>query len=87
MGKSKFNYEYLPYGVVKVIRQITREEREYRTQNNYLLVAGLIFHHQMSDVSSYYDYKPLAREYWRSVVGSHYSKYINQFGCGRSCTA
>lgn len=78
MGKSKFNYEYLPYDVVKVIRQITREEREYRTQNNYLLVAGLIFHHQMSDDSSYHDYKPLAREYWRSVVGSHYSKYINQ---------
>lgn len=78
MGKSKFNYEYLPYGVVKVIRQVTREEREYRTQNNYLLVAGVIFHHQMSDDSSYYDYKPLAREYWRSVVGSHYFKYVNR---------
>ena len=78
MGKSKFNYEYLPSGVVKVIRQVTRGEREYRTQNNYLLVAGLIFHHQINDDSSFYDYKPLAREYWRSVVGSHYSKYINR---------
>lgn len=78
MSKSKFNYEYLPSGVVKVLRQITGEVREYRTQNNYLLVAGLVFHHQMNDDSSYYDYKPLAREYWRTVVGSHYSKYVNR---------
>ena len=72
MGKSKFNYEYLPYGVVKVIRQITREEREYRTQNNYLLVAGLIFHHQMSDDSSYYDYqKSGSMNHSALPVGSH----------------
>ena len=32
----------------------------------------------MSDDASYLHYSPLSREYWRTVVGSHYSKYVDR---------
>ena len=78
MSKSRFNYEYLQRKVADVIKKITESDREYRTKNNYLTVVGLVYFHQMSDEASCYDYSPLAREYWRTVVGSNYSKYIDR---------
>ena len=78
MGKSKFNYEFLPSGVANIIKKMTKGERDYRTQNNYLLIVGLIFHHQMSDDASYFEFKPLSAEYWCTVVGSHYSPYMSR---------
>jgi hypothetical protein len=78
MNKSGFNYEILPKGVIDVIKAITKSDREYRTLNNYLLIVGLIYLHQMSDDASYYLYSPLSREYWRTVIGSHYSKYVDR---------
>ena len=78
MSKSRFNFEYLPRKVADVIKKITESDREYRTKNNYLTVVGLVYFHQMSDEASCYDYSPLAREYWRTVVGSNYSKYIDR---------
>jgi len=78
MGNLRFNYEYLPKVIVDVINKITDSEREYRTTNNYLLVISLVYLHQMSDDASYYQYSPLSREYWRTVVGSHYSKYVDR---------
>ncbi len=76
MGKPKFNYEFLPSGVANIINKMTKGERDYRTQNNYLLIVGLIFHHQMSDDASYFEFKPLSAEYWCIVVGSHYSPIL-----------
>lgn len=78
MSKSRFNFEYLPRKVADVIKKITESDREYRTKNNYLTIVGLVYFHQMSDEASCYDYSPLAREYWRTVVGSNYSKYIDR---------
>jgi len=78
MGKSHFNYEYLPKKVVDILNNLIKPEREYRTQNNYLLVVGLVYLHQMTDEASYFHYSPLSREYWRTVIGSHYSKYIDR---------
>lgn len=78
MGKSLFNYEYIPRRIAQVIKKITETERDYRTQNNYLTVVGLVFYHQMSDDASINDYSPLSREYWRKVVGSHYPIYIDR---------
>ena len=78
MSKLKFNYEYLPRKIVGIIKNITDSEREYRTKNNYLTVVGLVYFHQMSDDASCNDYSPLSRKYWRTVVGSHYSKYIDR---------
>ncbi len=78
MNKLKFYCEYLPKGVAKVLRDITESDREYRTHDNYLLIIGLIYLHQMSDDASYLHYSPLSREYWRTVVGSHYSNYLNR---------
>lgn len=77
MGKIKFYSEYLPKKVVTVIRKITANDREFRTHDNYLLVVGLIYKHQMSDDASFLHYSPLSREYWRTTIGSHYSKYID----------
>ena len=77
MGKIKFYSEYLPKRVVNVIRKITANDREFRTHDNYLLVVGLIYKHQMSDDASYLHYSPLSREYWRTTIGSHYSQYID----------
>lgn len=78
MGKSRFNFEFLPKKVANVIKGITDTEREYRTYNNYLSVVGLVYVHQVSDEASCYDYSPLSREYWRTVVGSNYSKYVDR---------
>ncbi len=78
MSKSRFNFEYLPRKVADVIKEITESDREYRTKNNYLTVVGLVYFHQMSDEALCYDYSPLAREYWRTVVGSNYPKYIDR---------
>lgn len=78
MSKLNFYNEYLPRIIAKVLNDITGSEREYRTHDNYLLVVGLVYHHQMSDDASYLHYSPLSREYWRTVVGSHYSKYIER---------
>ena len=78
MSKIKFYSEYLPKRVVNVIRNITANEREFRTHDNYLLVVGLIYKHQMSDDASYLHFSPLSREYWRTTIGSHYSKYIDK---------
>jgi len=77
MGKIKFYSEYLPKRVVNVIRKVTSNDREFRTHDNYLLVVGLIYKHQMSDDASYLHYSPLSREYWRTTIGSHYSQYID----------
>jgi hypothetical protein len=78
MNKLKFYCEYLPRGIAKVLKDITKCDREYRTHDNYLLIVGLIYLHQMSDDASYLHYSPLSREYWRTVLGSHYSKYLNR---------
>jgi hypothetical protein len=78
MGKSRFNYEYLPKHIAEIIKKITESERDYRTQNNYLTVVGLVYYHQMSDDASINDYSPLSREYWRKVVGSHYPTYLDR---------
>ncbi len=78
MSKLKFNYEYLPRKIVKILNDITGNEREYRTHDNYLLIVGLVFLHQMNDDSSYLNYSPFSRVYWRSVVGSHYPKYVDR---------
>jgi len=78
MSKSRFNFEYLPRKVADVIKKITESDREYRTKNNYLTVVGLVYFHQMYDEASCYDYSPLSREYWRTVVGSNYPKYIDR---------
>ena len=78
MGKSRFNYEFLPRKVADVIYKITESDREYRTKNNYLTVVGLVYVHQMSDDASNNNYSPLSREYWRTVVGSNYPKYIDR---------
>ena len=78
MSKSRFNFEYLPRKVADVIKKITESDREYRTKNNYLTIVGLVYFHQMSDEASCYDYSPLAREYWRTVVGSNYPKYVDR---------
>ncbi len=78
MSKLNFNNEYLPRKIAKVLKDITGSEREYRTHDNYLLVVGLVYRHQMSDDASYLHYSPLSREYWRTVVGSHYSKYVDR---------
>ncbi len=78
MSKLNFNHEYLPRKMVKVLNNITINEREYRSQDNYLLVVGLVYLHQMSDDASYLHYSPLSREYWRTVVGSHYPKYVDR---------
>ncbi len=78
MNKLKFYCEYLPKGIAKVLKDITKGDREYRTHDNYLLIIGLIYLHQMSDDASYLHYSPLSREYWRTVVGSHYSNYLNR---------
>lgn len=78
MSKLKFYNEYLPRKIAKVLRDITVNVREYRTHDNYLLVVGLVYRHQMSDDASYLHYSPLSREYWRTVVGSHYSKYVDR---------
>ncbi len=78
MGKLNFHNEYLPRKVAKVLKDVTGKEREYRTHDNYLLVVGLVYLHQMSDDASYLHYSPLSREYWRTVVGSHYSKYVDK---------
>lgn len=77
MGKIKFYSEYLPKKIVYVIRKITAGVREYRTYDNYLLIVGLVYWHQMSDDASYLHYSPLTREYWRTTIGSHYSQYID----------
>jgi len=77
MGKIKFYSEYLPKRVVNVIRKVTSNDREFRTHDNYLLVVGLIYKHQMSDDALYLHYSPLSREYWRTTIGSHYSQYID----------
>lgn len=77
MSKIKFYSEYLPKRVVNVVRKVTAGNREYRTHDNYLLVVGLIFKHQMSDDASYLHYSPLSREYWRTTIGSHYSLYVD----------
>ncbi len=78
MNKLKFYCEYLPKGIAKVLKDITKGDRDYRTHNNYLLIVGIIYLHQMSDDASYLHYSPLSREYWRTVLGSHYSKYLNR---------
>lgn len=78
MSKFKFNNEYLPRKIVKILKDITGKEREYRTHDNYLLVVGSVYLHQMSDDASYLHYSPLSREYWRMVVGSHYAKYVDR---------
>ena len=78
MGKLNFHYEYLPRKVARVLKDISGKEREYRTHDNYLQVVGLVYFHQMSDDASYLQYSPLSREYWRKVVGSHYSKYVDR---------
>ncbi len=52
-------------------------ERDYRTHDNYLLVVGLIYMHQMSDDASYLHFSPLSCEYWKTVIGSHYPQYID----------
>jgi len=78
MSKLKFYYENLPKGVVKILKDITRGERDYRTYDNYLKIIGLIYFHQMSDDASYNSYSPFSREYWRTVVGSHYATYVNR---------
>jgi len=77
MGKIKFYSEYLPKRVVNVIRKVTATERDYRTHDNYLLVVGLIYMHQMSDDASYLHFSPLSCEYWKTVIGSHYPQYID----------
>lgn len=78
MSKIRFYSEYLPKRVVNVIRKITANERDFRTHDNYLLVVGLIYMHQMYDDASYLHYSPLSREYWRTTIGSHYPQYINR---------
>ena len=78
MSKLNFHSEFLPRKVVKVLNNITGQDREYRTHDNYLLVVGLVYLHQMSDDTSYLQYAPLSREYWRTVIGSHYSKYVDR---------
>ncbi|MCK7539781.1 MAG: hypothetical protein MZV63_57170 [Marinilabiliales bacterium] len=77
MSKIKFYSEYLPKRVVNVLRNISANEREFRTHDNYLLVVGLIYKHQMSDDASYLHFSPLSREYWRITIGSHYSQYVD----------
>lgn len=78
MSKSRFNYEYLPRKIADVVKKLTDSDREYRTKNNYLIVIGLVYFHQMSDETSNCDYSPLSREYWRTVVGSNYPKYVDR---------
>jgi hypothetical protein len=78
MSKLKFYNEYLPRKIVKVLKEITVNEREYRTHDNYLMVIGSVYLHQMSDDASYLHYSPLSREYWRTVVGSHYPIYVDR---------
>lgn len=77
MDKSKIGYEYLPKRLVKEFRSITNDLRECRSRNNYLLVVGLVYYHQMSDDASYLHFSPLSSDYWKIVIGSHYSNYIN----------
>lgn len=78
MNKLKFYCEYLPKGIAKVLKDITKGDREYRTHDNYLLIIGLIYLHQMSDDASNLQYSPFSREYWRTVVGSHYPKFVKR---------
>jgi len=78
MSKLKFHSEYLPIRIVKIVRDLTSSERDYRTHDNFLLVVGLIYKHQMSDDASYLHYSPLSLEYWRTTIGSHYSLYIDK---------
>jgi len=78
MGKLKFYSEYLPKGIVKVIKDLSSTEREYRTHDNILLIAGLVYMHQMSDDASYLHYSPLSTEYWRTIIGSHYPLYMDR---------
>ncbi len=78
MSKMKFIYEYLPKRIVHIIRGITATERDYRTYDNYLLIVGIVYNRHMSDDVSYLLYTPLSREYWRTVIGSHYSLYIDR---------
>jgi hypothetical protein len=77
MKKLKFG-EYLPTKLVKVLNDVIKDEREVRSKDNYISIVALIYHHQMSDDSSYLHYSPLSVEYWRKVIGSHYSNYMSK---------
>ena len=78
MSKHRFNSEYLPKEIGNIIKKITSSEREFRTYNNYLTIIGSIYNHQISDDASYLQYSPLSSKYWKRIIGSHYSQYINR---------
>lgn len=77
MSNYKFNFEYLPKDVVSRLKILFRPYREYRSQNNLLLIVSLVFHKQTTEGSLSLQYVPLSVAYWRKVIGSHYSTYVN----------
>jgi hypothetical protein len=76
MSKRNFNYEYLPTSLTDKLNNLFSSYREYRTNNNIILIVGAIFNKQMGDDAFTYSFVPLSVEYWRKVIGSHYSQYM-----------
>lgn len=75
--KRNFNYEYLPLALIKGLKVLFSSYREYRTHNNILLIVSTICMKQITDDTFSYSYVPLSVEYWRKVIGSHYSTYLS----------
>jgi hypothetical protein len=70
-------YEYLPIGLAKKLEDLFTSSREYRTNNNLLIIVGTVCYKLFdNDTLSYYSYYPLSVAYWKKVIGSHYSKYL-----------
>ncbi|MGD0343126.1 MAG: hypothetical protein ABSA76_15605, partial [Bacteroidales bacterium] len=84
MNVMKFNYEFLPKILINKLRILFESEREYRSNNNFILIVSIIFTKTIFDDdlndddkdSLIYSYYPLSVKYWRTVIGSHYPKYL-----------
>lgn len=80
----KFNYEFLPKILIDKLRLLFKSYREYRSCNNLILIVSIILFKNIvddedkdRDNDSYiYSYYPMSVKYWRTVVGSHYSNYL-----------
>jgi hypothetical protein len=79
----KFNYEFLPKILIEKLRSLFKSYREYRTCNNLILIVCIILiknivddDMELNDDSYIYSYYPLSVKYWRTVIGTHYSKYL-----------
>jgi hypothetical protein len=70
--------EFLPKKLIKKINEniFNNNVYEYRTKNNFLKCIGIIYHAQVHDYDSLFQYVALGSNYWKTVFSQDYHEKV-----------